>query len=79
MNPLVEKLLEVDREKRFIHRNPEIMSGMPVFVGTRVPVETLFAYVDGGDPLDVFLYDFPSVSHEQAVAVLKMVHSLNPG
>ena len=51
--------------------NPEIHSGTPVFVGTRVPVKTLFDHLKAGDSLQVFLDDFPSVSRELAVAVLE--------
>ena len=54
-----------------IHSDPEIMGGTPVFVGTRVPFQTLLDYLEAGDPLDEFLEDFPSVSREQAVAVLE--------
>ena len=50
---------------------PEILSGMPVFKGTRVPVKTLFDHIEAGDSLDVFLDDFPSVSREMVVAVLE--------
>jgi uncharacterized protein (DUF433 family) len=53
-----------------VHSNPEIMSGVPVFVGTRVPFQTLLDYIDGGDSLDEFLDDFPSVNHRQAVLAL---------
>ncbi len=49
-----------------VHSDPEIMSGTPVYVGTRVPVDALFDYLVAGDPLDRFLDDFPSVSREQA-------------
>lgn len=55
-----------------VHSNPKILGGAPVFVNTRVPVRTLFEYLEGGDALDDFLNDFPSVSHEQAVAALEM-------
>ena len=51
--------------------DPEIHSGTPVFRGTRVPVKTLFDHLEAGDPLEVFLDDFPSVSRELAVAVLE--------
>ena len=51
--------------------DPEIHSGTPVFRGTRVPVKTLFDHLEVGDPLEVFLDDFPSVSRELAVAVLE--------
>ena len=52
--------------------DPEIMSGTPVFAGTRVPVKNLFDYIEGGEDLTEFLDDFPSVSKEMAVAVLEM-------
>ncbi len=51
--------------------DPEIHSGTPVFAGTRVPVKTLFDHLEAGDSLEVFLDDFPSVTREQAVAVLE--------
>lgn len=57
--------------KQFITVDPEVHSGTPVFAGTRVPVKTLFDHLEAGDSLAVFLDDFPSVSHEQAVAVLE--------
>lgn len=49
----------------------EIMGGTPVFIGTRVPVRILFEHLEAGDPLEVFLKDFPSVSHAAAVQVLQ--------
>lgn len=52
------------------HRHPEILSGVPVFVGTRVPVRSLFDYLEGGDTLEEFLHQFPSVKREQAIAIL---------
>ena len=57
--------------KTIIHSDPEIHSGDPVFIGTRVPVRTLLDYIEGGDSLDVFLENFPSVTREQAVAFLE--------
>ena len=57
--------------KSIIHSDPEIHSGDPVFVGTRVPVRTLLDYIEGGDSLDDFLSDFPSVTREQAIAALE--------
>jgi uncharacterized protein (DUF433 family) len=57
--------------KSIIHSDPDIHSGDPVFVGTRVPVRTLLDYIEGGDSLDVFLDNFPSVSREQAIAFLE--------
>ena len=52
--------------------DPEIMSGTPVFAGTRVPIQNLFDYIEGGDHLGDFLDDFPSVTKEAAIAVLEM-------
>jgi uncharacterized protein (DUF433 family) len=52
--------------------DPEIMSGIPVFAGTRVPVQNLFDYIEGGEDLAEFLDDFPSVSKVAALAVLEM-------
>ena len=55
-----------------INRSPEILSGTPVFAGTRVPVQNLIDYLAAGDRLEEFLGDFPGVSREQAVAFLEM-------
>lgn len=55
-----------------IHSNPNILGGTPVFRGTRVPVRTLIDHLEAGDPLDKFLDHFPTVSREQAVAVLEL-------
>ncbi|HEX8455402.1 MAG TPA: DUF433 domain-containing protein [Longimicrobium sp.] len=54
-----------------VHCDPEILGGVPVFVGTRVPVQNLFDYLSGGDSLDAFLRSFPTVSREQAVCALE--------
>ena len=59
-----------------VHSDPEIMSGIPVFVGTRVPVRTLFDYLAGGDSLDEFLDGFPTVSRAQAVAALQLAKEM---
>ena len=55
-----------------VHSDPEILSGTPVFVGTRVPVQSLFDYLEGGDTLDEFLRQFPSVTRDQAIAALEL-------
>lgn len=52
--------------------DPETMGGTPVFVGTRVPIQTLFDYLEGGDGLNEFLDDYPTVAKETAIQVLKM-------
>ena len=53
----------------------ERLGGTPVFGGTRVPVQTLLDYLEGGDSLDDFLMDFPSVTREHAIAVLEAAKS----
>ena len=55
-----------------IHCDPLIQGGVPVFVGTRVPLENMFDSIEAGDSLDQFLEDYPSVSREQALAALEL-------
>lgn len=55
-----------------INIDPETMGGTPVFTGTRVPIQTLFDYIEGGDDLNEFLDDYPSVSKKLAIQVLEM-------
>ena len=59
-----------------IHTDPEILGGTPVFVGTRVPLQALIDYLEGGHPLSDFLDDFPTVTREQAVAALEEAKEL---
>jgi uncharacterized protein (DUF433 family) len=59
-----------------IIRDPEILSGMPVFAGTRVPAKNLIDYLGHGRSLDDFLDDFPTVRREQAIAALEEVKEL---
>ena len=54
-----------------ITASPEVMGGAPVFAGTRVPVQTLFEYLEGGDTIDDFLDGFPTVTREQVVVLLE--------
>lgn len=61
----------VKQQQPVVHSDPEIMGGTPVFVGTRVPLQTLLDYLEGGQPLADFLDDFPTVSREQAIAALE--------
>lgn len=58
-------------ERPLIQRSDNILGGTPVFAGTRVPVQTLFDYLEEGDTLDEFLDDFPAVAREHAIAVLE--------
>jgi len=51
--------------------DPEIMSGAPCFAGTRVPIQNLIDYLEGGDSIDEFLEDFPSVAREQVISFLE--------
>lgn len=60
------------RRELVVHRDPEILRGTPVFVGTRVPVNILFDHLEAGDSLEVFLDEFPSVTREQAVSALEL-------
>ncbi|HEV7922684.1 MAG TPA: DUF433 domain-containing protein [Thermoanaerobaculia bacterium] len=57
-------------------RDPEILSGMPVFAGTRVPAKNLLDYLEHGRSLDEFLEDFPTVRREQAIAALEEAKEL---
>jgi uncharacterized protein (DUF433 family) len=57
-----------------VHSDPEILGGVPVFVGTRVPFRNLIDYLEGGYRLEEFLDSFPSVKREQAIAALEAAH-----
>ena len=59
-----------------VQSDPQIMRGTPVITGTRVPVQTLFEYLEAGDPLDDFIEDFPSVTRDQAVRVLELANKM---
>jgi uncharacterized protein (DUF433 family) len=59
-------------ESQIIQSSPEILSGTPVFYGTRVPIQTLIDYLEAGDRLDEFLEDCPTVSRVQATTFLKL-------
>jgi uncharacterized protein (DUF433 family) len=67
--------------KKLITIDNDILGGQPVFAGTRVPIETLFDHLEAGISLDEFLDDFPTVTREQAIALLdaasKMLTSKN--
>lgn len=58
------------------HSDPDILGGTPVFVGTRVPVQTLFDYLTAGDSLDKFLAHFPTVPRALAVKALECANEL---
>lgn len=61
---------------QLITKSPDVLSGTPVFAGTRVPVKNLLDYLRAGDSVDTFLEDFPSVSREQVDAVLTLAEIL---
>jgi uncharacterized protein (DUF433 family) len=68
--------LEISGDRRVepqsaVHKDPEILEGTPVFVGTRVPFQTLIDYLEEGQSLADFLADFPTVSRDQAIAALE--------
>lgn len=64
------------KKQHVIAIDPEIQSGAPVFAGTRVPVKSLFDYLEAGDSLDVFLNEFPSVNRKMAIIALEEVQSV---
>ena len=64
------------RVKDYINIDKEILSGNPVFKGTRVPIQTLFDHLENGIPLDEFLDDFPTVKKEQAIAVIEIASKI---
>jgi uncharacterized protein (DUF433 family) len=58
--------------EQIIHSDQQIMGGTPVFVGTRVPFQTLIDYIEGGETIDEFLDDFPTVSRQQVIAAIEL-------
>jgi uncharacterized protein (DUF433 family) len=64
------------RIQDIVNIDKEILSGQPVFMGTRVPVDSLFDHLEAGISLDEFLDDFPSVTKEQAVGLLEIASKL---
>ncbi|MGA9995333.1 MAG: DUF433 domain-containing protein [Pyrinomonadaceae bacterium] len=68
--------MKTEVEAQIISRSPDLMSGAPVFAGTRVPVQTIIDYLAGGHPLDEFLDDFPTVRREQALELLQRVKEM---
>jgi len=65
----------MNRLSDIVHSDPDILGGTPVFVGTRVPIQSLFDYLEGGEPLDEFLRQFPSVRRDQAIAALDLARA----
>jgi uncharacterized protein (DUF433 family) len=67
------------RPDEIITRNEEVLGGTPVFRGTRVPLQALLDYLEGGQTLDEFLDDFPTVTRDAAVAALELAKTLLVG
>ena len=61
----------MDDPGAIVTTDPEVMSGTPVFAGTRVPVQTLLDYLEAGDSIDEFLVGFPTVTREQVISFLE--------
>ena len=59
------------KSQSVVHSDPDILGGTPVFIGTRVPVQALIDYIEGGHSLEEFLDDFPTARREIAVAALE--------
>jgi uncharacterized protein (DUF433 family) len=60
-----------DNLSKVFHSDPEIMGGTPVFTGTRVPVQNLVDYLEGGESIDEFLAGFPTVKREQVIGFIE--------
>ena len=60
---------------RIVNKDPDILGGTPVFMGTRVPIKAIFDYLENGDSLDEFLDDFPGVSRDQAIGILEIARN----
>ncbi len=63
--------MNTEKLKNIIHSDPTIMGGTPVFVGTRVPLQNLIDYLEGGESIEDFLDGFPAVKREQVLAVIE--------
>jgi len=63
--------MKIEGLKGVVHSDPEIMGGTPVFAGTRVPLQNLIDYLEGGESIEDFLDGFPSVKREQVIVVIQ--------
>jgi uncharacterized protein (DUF433 family) len=68
---VIFKPMKVAEIKGIVHSDPEILGGTPVFVGTRVPLQNLVDYLEGGESIEDFLDAFPTVKREQVIAVIE--------
>ena len=62
-----------------IVKDPDVLGGTPVFRGTRVPFQALLDYLEGGQTLDEFIDDFPTVTREAAISALELANSILAG
>ena len=63
--------MNLEKLKGIVHSDPEIMGGTPVFAGTRVPLQNLIDYLEGGESVEDFIDAFPTVKREQVIAVIE--------
>ena len=66
-----QSILGVMNPREIVHSDPDILGGTPVFVGTRVPVDALIDFLEGGDTIENFLENYPGVRREQVIAFLE--------
>src|SRR5204863_8543374 len=69
------RMTRMTRLSDIVHSDPDILGGTPVFAGSRVPIQSLFDYLEGGETLDEFLRQFPSVGRDQAIAALDLART----
>ena len=63
--------MKIEDLRGVVHSDPDIMGGTPVFLGTRVPLQNLIDYLEGGESIEDFLDGFPAVKREQVIAVIE--------
>lgn len=63
--------MKFEKLKGIVHSDPEIMGGTPVFMGTRVPLQNLIDYLEGGESIEDFMDAFPTVKRKQVIAVIE--------
>jgi len=63
--------MNLEKLKGIVHSDPQIMGGTPVFAGTRVPLQNLIDYLEGGESVEDFIDAFPTVKREQVIAVIE--------
>ncbi len=66
---------ETIMKNKFMESSKDILGGVPVFIGTRVPVQNMIDYLEAGDSIDIFLEDFPTVKKSHAIKALEFARS----